>query len=150
MSGVAPQPPGFTGDQATFVGFALEGLFHGAYTIIFASALYVLLQPAWSSRGAFKHVNQPMLWTTVLLFCLCTIHWWLEFENAYVRLMVHPGGTLSDENNVLRAADTIFSVTDFFAQLILVRSQAAFLHKERPNFSGRSTGVGSCGIAVLW
>lgn len=112
---------GFTGDQATFVGFAIEGVFHGAYTIIFVCALYVLLQPAFSSRSTYKHVNHPMLWTTLMLYALCTIHWWLEFENAYVRLMVHPGGPLSTENNVLRAADTIFSVTDFFAQLVLVR-----------------------------
>lgn len=117
---------GFTGDQATFVGFAIEALFHGAYGVLFGTALYVLLKPLSARRSSSRinhgYLNVPMLITTLVLFGLCATHFWLEFVNAYVRLEVHPGGSLSDEDNTLRAADTIFSLVDFLAQLVLVRT----------------------------
>jgi len=103
-------------DEAAFIGFIFEGISWGVYLVIFTLSLTFLI---W--RRTTKRINWRMVFATVLLFTLCTTHYILEIENTITIYFNNPDGIpLADETPVLFGADTIFSITDFFANLVLI------------------------------
>ncbi|KAJ7457454.1 hypothetical protein FB451DRAFT_594556 [Mycena latifolia] len=103
-------------DQAAFLGFALEAIFYGIYLILFTISIVVLLQ-----RKPGKNASKvPMFVVTCFMFSLCTTHFGLNFNNVYDGLLVHPRPHISEETHLLAGADMLFSVTDWFSQLILI------------------------------
>ncbi|KAJ7101442.1 hypothetical protein B0H15DRAFT_927222 [Mycena belliarum] len=111
-------PPSFehtvNTDQATFLGFGLEGIGYGVNLVLFMVAITVLVR---RNPTASK---MPIFAVTCLMFSLCTVHFSLNFHNVYTGLMVHPRPHISEETPLLAGADMIFAITDFFSQLILI------------------------------
>lgn len=104
-----------TSDVAAFVGFACESLLYGVNAVLFGVSLVYLV---W--RRKTRDINTPMLIATWILFALCTTHWALEFDNALHVLVLNPGQIhLADETHLLLGADILFSITDFFGNLVL-------------------------------
>ncbi|KAJ7190714.1 hypothetical protein GGX14DRAFT_381918 [Mycena pura] len=101
-------------DQATFLGFGLEGIAYGANVVLFATTVVVLL------RRAKKASTVAILALTCFLFSLCTVHYSLNFNNVYNGTMVHARPHISEETHLLAGADMIFAITDFCSQLILI------------------------------
>jgi len=106
--------PSFTADEGTFIGFITEAVLYGIYVVLFSMAMYVLV---WTRRGP---VSKIMVSVTVFLFSLCTVHFAIQFANAYQALMLHPGNSISTETPLLRAGDILLSITDFTAELVLI------------------------------
>ncbi|KAJ7167067.1 hypothetical protein C8R46DRAFT_1272326 [Mycena filopes] len=114
-------PPSYTHtlnpDQATFLGFGLEGVAYGVNVVLFGIATHVLFH---RSRGSKRLSNLPIFAFTCLMFALCTVHYALNFNNVYDGTMVHVRPHISDETHLLIGADTIWLLTDFFSQLLLI------------------------------
>ncbi|KAJ7344025.1 hypothetical protein DFH08DRAFT_871631 [Mycena albidolilacea] len=113
-------PPSYTrtvnSDQATFIGFGLEGVGYGVNVVLFGIATHVLLH---RSRGK-RLSNLPIFAFTCFMFALCTVHYALNFNNVYDGTMVHVRPHISAETHLLVGADTIWLLTDFFSQLLLI------------------------------
>ncbi|KAJ7757965.1 hypothetical protein B0H16DRAFT_1885414 [Mycena metata] len=113
-------PPSYTHtvnpDQATFLGFGLEGVAYGINVILFGIAIRFLLRRR--SRGN-QVSNLAILAFSCLMFALCTVHYALNFNNVYNGTMVHVRH-ISDETPLQLGADTIWLLTDFFSQLLLI------------------------------
>ncbi|KAJ7457392.1 hypothetical protein FB451DRAFT_1047355 [Mycena latifolia] len=120
-------------DQATFLGFALEGIAYGkspsvharqtilvhylgVNVILFGVAISVLARRTPMGKTS----KLPMLAVTCLMFSLCTVHYSLNFNNVYNGLMVKVRPHISEETHLLAGADMLFAITDFFSQLILI------------------------------
>ncbi|KAF9461351.1 hypothetical protein BDZ94DRAFT_1167831 [Collybia nuda] len=103
-------------DQATFLGFALEAIAYGTYTVLFFISITVLIwkTPTQNTSNAYLFA------ATCLMFSLCTVHFALNFNNVYNGLMVHPRPHISEETKLLAGADMLFSITDFCSQSILI------------------------------
>ncbi|KAJ7763376.1 hypothetical protein B0H16DRAFT_1804436 [Mycena metata] len=116
-------PPSYThtvnSDQATFLGFGLEGVAYGINVVLFGMAIRFLLRRR--SRGN-QVSNLAILAFSCLMFALCTVHYALNFNNVYNGTMVHVRH-ISDETPLQLGADTIWLLTDFFSQLLLVRKE---------------------------
>jgi len=104
-------------DQATFLGFGLEGVAYGVNVVLFGIATHVLLLRR--SRGN-RSSNLPIFAFTCLMFALCTVHYALNFNNVYDGTMVHVRPHISEETHLLVGADSIWLLTDFFSQLLLI------------------------------
>ncbi|KAJ7225112.1 hypothetical protein B0H12DRAFT_1328733 [Mycena haematopus] len=102
-------------DQATFLGLGLEGVAYGIHVILFGIAVSLLLRKA--PKGASI---RPLFTISCLLFCLSTVHYAINFNNVYTSTMVHPRPHIAAETNLLVGADTIFILSDFLSQLILI------------------------------
>ncbi|CAK5266238.1 unnamed protein product [Mycena citricolor] len=103
-------------DQATSLGFGLEGIFYGIHIVFFSAAVVLFV-----SRQTLKQPTaRPILVATLLLFALCTLHFALNFQNVYVSTMVKVRPHISAETPRLVAADTSFILADFIGQLVLI------------------------------
>ncbi|KAF8190966.1 hypothetical protein K438DRAFT_1831050 [Mycena galopus ATCC 62051] len=102
-------------DQATFLGFGLEGVAYGIHVILFGIALSLLVRK--TPKGASI---KPIFSISCLLFCMSTIHYGINFNNVYVSTMVHPRPHIADETHLLVGADTMFILSDFFSQIVLI------------------------------
>ncbi|KAJ6559927.1 hypothetical protein B0H19DRAFT_944743 [Mycena capillaripes] len=102
-------------DQATFLGFGLEGVAYGIHVILFGIAVSLLTSKA--PKGASI---KPIFTASCLLFCLSTVHFAINFNNVYTSTMVHPRPHIAEETHLLAGADSIFILSDFFSQLVLV------------------------------
>ncbi|KII84638.1 hypothetical protein PLICRDRAFT_355567 [Plicaturopsis crispa FD-325 SS-3] len=106
----------FSADQGAFLGFVVEAIIYGMYTVLFALALTVLL-----GRPNGKPINAALTIATCLLFACCTAHFGLNFSNKYKGLILEPGVvSISNETTELFADDVLFSITDFLGQCILI------------------------------
>ncbi|KAJ6590666.1 hypothetical protein DFH09DRAFT_807559, partial [Mycena vulgaris] len=103
-------------DQATFLGFGLEGVAYGVNAILFGVAITVLIRRTPLNNAS----RMPILALTCFMFSLGTIHYALNFDNVYNSLMVHPRPHIAEETHLLVGADTIFILSDFTSQLILI------------------------------
>ncbi|KAJ7776910.1 hypothetical protein DFH07DRAFT_911796 [Mycena maculata] len=103
-------------DQATFLGFGLEGVAYGVNAILFGVAMTVLIRHTPTDRAS----RIPILALTCFMFSLGTVHYALNFNNVYNSLMVHPRPHIAAETHLLDGADTIFILSDFASQLILI------------------------------
>ncbi|KAJ7149675.1 hypothetical protein C8R46DRAFT_1125747 [Mycena filopes] len=103
-------------DQATFLGFGLEGVAYGVNVVLFGIATHVLVRKSRRNRRS----NLPFLVFTFLMFALCTVHYALNFNNVYDGTMVHVRPHIAEETHLLVGADTIWLLTDFFSQLLLI------------------------------
>ncbi|KAJ7274749.1 hypothetical protein C8J57DRAFT_1312677 [Mycena rebaudengoi] len=113
-------PPSYTHtvnpDQATFLGFGLEGVAYGVNVVLFGIAIHVLLRRSRRKRLSIL----PIFAFTCFMFALCTVHYALNFNNVYDGTMVHARPHISEETHLLVGADTIWLLTDFFSQLLLL------------------------------
>ncbi|KAJ7487016.1 hypothetical protein FB451DRAFT_1228574 [Mycena latifolia] len=103
-------------DQATLLGFGLEGIGYGANVVLFGVAISVLIRRTPMGQTS----KLPMFAVTCLMFSLCTVHYSLNFNNVYNGLMVNVRPHISEETHLLAGADMLFAITDFFSQLILI------------------------------
>ncbi|KAF8183576.1 hypothetical protein K438DRAFT_1140423 [Mycena galopus ATCC 62051] len=101
-------------DQATFLGFGLEGVAYGIHVILFGIAISLV------ARNAAKGSIRPVFAVSCLLFCMSTIHYAINFNNVYISTMVHPRPHIADETHLLVGADTIFILSDFCGQVVLI------------------------------
>ncbi|KAF8208001.1 hypothetical protein K438DRAFT_1961511 [Mycena galopus ATCC 62051] len=112
-------PPSYTHtvstDQATFLGFVLEGAAYGVNVVLFGIATHVLLR-----RSRKQSSIVPIFAFIFPMFALCTVHYSLNFNNVYSGTMVHVRPHISAETHLLVGADTIWLLTDFFSQLLLI------------------------------
>ncbi|KAJ6490853.1 hypothetical protein C8R45DRAFT_1137709 [Mycena sanguinolenta] len=108
-------------DQATFLGFGLEGVAYGMYirrihVLLFGSAVILLARSNVPKAVSIR----PIFGASCLLFCMGTAHYAINFNNVYTSTMVHPRPHIADETRLLAGADTIFILSDFLSQLILI------------------------------
>ncbi|CAK5278282.1 unnamed protein product [Mycena citricolor] len=107
-------------DQATFLGFGLEGIFYGKslriHLLLFGTAAFLFCRP----RVLKNHTIIPIIFATIILLALCTIHFALNFDNVYVSTMVSPRPHISGETHKLIVADSSFILADFVGQLVLI------------------------------
>ncbi|CAK5278665.1 unnamed protein product [Mycena citricolor] len=107
-------------DQATFLGFGLEGIFYGkslrVHLLLFGTAAFLFCRP----RVLKNHTIIPIIFATIILLALCTIHFALNFDNVYVSTMVSPRPHISGETHKLIVADSSFILADFVGQLVLI------------------------------
>lgn len=103
--------------QATFLGFVVESVFYGIYIVCFGTSIAFM---TW--RRKKETVSWSFLFATCLLFLCATVHFALEFDNAYRTLMINPESRdpLGTETHQLYGADTIFFTTDFIANLVMI------------------------------
>lgn len=112
----------------------------GIYTVLFITSIAVM---TW--RRKTKSLSRVLLLATCLLFLCATVHFALEFDNAYRTLvstinrflergttvpqMINPEShdPLGTETHQLFGADTIFLTTDFIANLVMVRDETALI-----------------------
>ncbi|KAJ7822818.1 hypothetical protein B0H14DRAFT_2294185, partial [Mycena olivaceomarginata] len=102
-------------DQATFFGFGLEGVAYGIHILLFGIAISIIV-----NKGRKELSIGPIFAVSCLLFCMSTIHFAINFNNVYTSTMVHPRPHIAAETNLLAGADTIFILSDFFSQLVLI------------------------------
>ncbi|KZW04459.1 hypothetical protein EXIGLDRAFT_716413 [Exidia glandulosa HHB12029] len=105
--------------QATFLGFVVESVCYGIYTIVFGTSIAFM---TWRRKTKSQTISKVLLFATCLLFLLGTVHFALEFDNAYRTLMINPEtrDPLGTETHQLFGADTIFFTTDFVANLVMI------------------------------
>ncbi|KAF7357319.1 hypothetical protein MSAN_01327500 [Mycena sanguinolenta] len=103
-------------DQATFLGFGLEGVAYGIHVLLFGSAVTLLTRSNFPKGTSMR----PIFAVSCLLFCMSTVHHAINFNNVYTSTMVHPRPHIADETHLLVGADTIFILSDFFSQLVLI------------------------------
>ncbi|KAJ7806425.1 hypothetical protein B0H14DRAFT_2304381, partial [Mycena olivaceomarginata] len=102
-------------DQATFLGFGLEGVAYGIHVILFGVAVSLLV-----NKGRKGPSIGPIFGVSALLFCLSTVHFAINFNNVYTSTMVHPRPHIAAETHLLVGADAMFILSDFFSQLVLI------------------------------
>lgn len=102
-------------DVLALVGFVCESLFYGAYVVLFAASLWVIL---WirKNRGA----NTIIVTLHCLLFVACTLHYALEFAHFYDFLSLGTVEGYANETYHTFIADCTTSVADFLGDLILI------------------------------
>ncbi|KAK6995783.1 hypothetical protein R3P38DRAFT_3223244 [Favolaschia claudopus] len=112
-------PPSFqhtvNADQATFIGFGLEGIAYGIHVLLFGVAASLV-----PSRRSTSASIIPIFGLSCLLFGLGTVHFALNFNNVYDSTMVHPRPHIAAETHLLAGADIIFSLSDFLGQIVLI------------------------------
>ncbi|KAJ6476099.1 hypothetical protein C8R45DRAFT_1008824 [Mycena sanguinolenta] len=135
-------------DQATFLGFGLEGVAYGIHVLLFGSAVTLLAR-----RNSPKGPSiRPIFAVSCLLFCMSTVHYAINFNNVYTSTMVHPRPHIAAETHLLVGADTIFILSDLFSQLVLIYRCYLVWNKNiwvviLPILV--AFGAASCGIAVI-
>ncbi|GJE85447.1 hypothetical protein PsYK624_015260 [Phanerochaete sordida] len=102
-------------DVLALVGFVCESLFYGAYVLLFAASIWVIL---WiqKNRGA----NTIIVTLHCLLFVACTLHYALEFAHFVEYLNGGEVAGFADETYHTFIADCTTSVADFLGDLILI------------------------------
>jgi len=108
----------FSADDATFIGFIVEGILWGLYIPIFALSIGSLL---WSKRTG-KATNWFTIIATAILFALCTVHFSLNFSRIYDGLLLHPNPKvpISQQTFTSLLSNVAFTTTDFVAQTVLI------------------------------
>ncbi|KAJ6458061.1 hypothetical protein C8R47DRAFT_1227205 [Mycena vitilis] len=103
-------------DQATVLGFGLEGVAYGINAVLFGVAMVILVNRDRASKAS----KIPMMVLSCFMFSLGTVHFSLNFNNVYSSLMVHVRPHIAAETDLLIGADSIFMLSDFASQLILI------------------------------
>jgi hypothetical protein len=97
----------------SFIGQMVEGVLWGGNVVLVGLAMFVFF---WNRKG--KSTNPYLVTATLVLFAFSTLHCWLEFVSLYLGLFANYYPT--SESPLNRASDTLWSLTDFVGQLVMV------------------------------
>jgi len=113
LLGASTDPSGLNTVTASFLGEIVECILWGVNAVIFGLAMFVFF---WNRKG--KGTNPWLVGATFTLFTFATSHCWLEFASLYKGMFFNYFPTSESPEN--RAADIIWSLTDFVGQLVLI------------------------------
>ncbi|EKM58164.1 uncharacterized protein PHACADRAFT_252254 [Phanerochaete carnosa HHB-10118-sp] len=104
-------------DVLALVGFVCESLFYGAYAVLFAASLWVLL---WMRKTRRTNNLNIIFVLHCLLFVACTLHYALYFSHFVSYLNGGVVAGFANETYHTFIADCTTSVADFLGDLILI------------------------------
>ncbi|KAF8881742.1 hypothetical protein BD779DRAFT_1545096 [Infundibulicybe gibba] len=102
----------FTVTDGTSLGAIAEGIFYGAYIVLFI--LYLVLR-----RRNSHMVNRPLTLAHTLLFGLCTLFFCLDISGDYLDVVPDAIDSVA-VSRVSVGSTTLLSVIDYLAQMILL------------------------------
>ncbi|KAF8881475.1 hypothetical protein BD779DRAFT_1675421 [Infundibulicybe gibba] len=98
--------------DAAFSGVVIEGIFYGAYAVLFV--LYLVLR-----RHNNHALNEPLTLAQMLLFGLCTVSLCLDVPTGHL-LVASITIDIDAANRLQIGSMVIFSIIDYLAQMILL------------------------------
>uniref|UniRef100_A0A5K1JXK9 Cell surface hydrophobicity-associated protein n=1 Tax=Ganoderma boninense TaxID=34458 RepID=A0A5K1JXK9_9APHY len=107
----------FPPDEAKLVSIFIQTLLYGAYTVVFILTVWVLL----SKRPQRQPAQDPMLWITVLMFLMATLHIGINYTRVIKAFIIYrnaPGGPAAFFNQ-LSEFTQIFGSTVYVAQTLI-------------------------------
>ncbi|KAJ4483341.1 hypothetical protein J3R30DRAFT_3402085 [Lentinula aciculospora] len=75
----------FGADESKLVSIFIQTLLYGAYTVVFALTIWILV---WR-RPAGQSINQLMLWASVVMFSLATMHIGVNYARVFFAFVTY-------------------------------------------------------------
>ncbi|PIL35766.1 hypothetical protein GSI_02496 [Ganoderma sinense ZZ0214-1] len=107
----------FPPDEAKLVSIFIQTLLYGAYAVVFILTVWVLL----SKRPQRQPGQDPMLWITILMFVMATLHIGINYTRIIKAFIIYrnaPGGSAAFFNQ-LSEFTQIFGSTVYVAQTLI-------------------------------
>ncbi|TBU32555.1 hypothetical protein BD311DRAFT_654485 [Dichomitus squalens] len=107
----------FPPDEAKLVSIFVQTLLYGAYIVVFILTVWVLL----SKRQHQSPTRDPMLWITIVMFLMATLHIGINYTRIIKAFIIHrnaPGGPAAFFNQ-LSEFTQIFGSTVYVAQTLI-------------------------------
>ncbi|KAJ3934723.1 MAG: hypothetical protein NXY57DRAFT_1106944 [Lentinula lateritia] len=75
----------FGADESKLVSIFIQTLLYGAYTVIFALTVWILV---WR-RPAGQSINKLLLWTSIVMFVLATMHISINYARVFMAFITY-------------------------------------------------------------
>ncbi|KAI0828633.1 hypothetical protein BC628DRAFT_83193 [Trametes gibbosa] len=102
-------------DIAALVGFAVESVLWGVYSVLFVISIGLLMR-----RSRKGELNPTVFAIHCLLFAACTTHYAIEFNHFYTTLQAIGVNGYANETKQLVGADILISVCDLLGDAMLI------------------------------
>ncbi|KAF9067591.1 hypothetical protein BDP27DRAFT_1534933 [Rhodocollybia butyracea] len=74
----------FGADESKLVSIFIQTLLYGAYTVVFGLTIWILI---WR-RPPGRKINQLMLWSSLIMFCLATMHIGVNYARVFKAFII--------------------------------------------------------------